>query len=372
MQSGNCRVVSPRPLAGVNRHSKATQRTPVPNSSEIESAMRQINILITSAGRRVELARCFREDGRQLGLDVKIVAVDSIPAWSAACRDADASHKVPPCLEPDYIDSLLQICQDDDIDFIIPTIDTELMAISENVHRFSEVGAYPIISSPNVIALARDKLETMRACLRHGIPVPKTVMPGNFSGPPEEWNWPIIIKPRDGSCSAGIRIINNPLEFSKAELLPQDLIQEFISGPEFTINVFIDRSGQLICSIPHRRIEVRAGEVSKGRTERCEMLEKLAADVVSILDGAQGPLCLQAIIDEEDGTARLTEVNARFGGGFPLAHRAGAAFTRWLLEEAAGLPFTGNNQWRSGVVMLRYDAAIFVEENIGQGDPREK
>ena len=115
-----------------------------------------------------------------------------------------------------------------------------------------------------------------------------------------------------------------------------------------------------MAAVPHRRIETRAGEVSKGVTRRHPALERAAADLVGALPGMRGALCFQAIVDGS-GEARLFEINARFGGGFPLAHRAGAPFSAWLLEDLAGLPSSAGNGWRDGVVMLRYDAAAFIE-----------
>jgi carbamoyl-phosphate synthase large subunit len=58
----------------------------------------------------------------------------------------------------------------------------------------------------------------------------------------------------------------------------------------------------------------------------------------------------------------ILEINARFGGGYPLAHRAGAPFTQWLLEEATDRSSSAHDDWRPGVTMLRYDEAIFIDE----------
>ena len=124
------------------------------------------------------------------------------------------------------------------------------------------------------------------------------------------------------------------------------------------MNVFFDRAGRLRSAVPHLRLETRAGEVSKGRTERVPLLLDLAAQLGAVLPAAEGPLCFQSIVGA-DGAGMIFEINARFGGGFPLAHRAGARFSRWLLEETAGLPVTSGDDWQDGLTMLRYDAAVF-------------
>jgi len=139
------------------------------------------------------------------------------------------------------------------------------------------------------------------------------------------------------------------------------IVQELWRGQEYTVNLFFDASGGLRCVVPHERIEVRAGEVSKGVTRRVPSLSLAAKRLESVLTGAYGPLCFQAIV-RDDGSFAIFELNARFGGGYPLAHEAGARFSQWLLEEAAGRPSTANDDWQAGVTMLRYDAAVFLHE----------
>jgi carbamoyl-phosphate synthase large subunit len=90
-------------------------------------------------------------------------------------------------------------------------------------------------------------------------------------------------------------------------------------------------------------------------------LQAAAKKLAQVLPGATGPLCFQAVI-MGSGEMAVFEINARFGGGYPLAHRAGARFSQWLLEEACGLPCTANDDWKEGVVMLRYDAAVFLND----------
>ena len=141
--------------------------------------------------------------------------------------------------------------------------------------------------------------------------------------------------------------------------------QEYLRGREYTVNIFFDRSGVLRAAVPHLRYETRAGEVSKGITEREPTLVNLAWKLGAILEGASGPLCFQAIITEE-GRVGVFEINARFGGGYPLAHQAGATFAKWLLEEAAGLPSSANDRWEEGLTMLRYSASFFRKSIPGK------
>ena len=137
------------------------------------------------------------------------------------------------------------------------------------------------------------------------------------------------------------------------------IVQDMATGREFTINVYVNRSGECICAVPHWRMEVRAGEVSKGITVKDCRLMTLARKVAEALPGAYGPLNIQCFMDDS-GSIQIIEMNARFGGGYPLAHRAGARFTDWLFEEQADKPLPYFDGWTDDLAMLRFDEAVFV------------
>ena len=157
----------------------------------------------------------------------------------------------------------------------------------------------------------------------------------------------------------GVCVVKNIEEARRAAGRRDDYVaQELVRGREYTVNLFFDQAGNLRSAVPHERCEVRSGEVSKGITRRDSRFMELARQLGAVLSGAVGPLCFQAITPES-GPPVVFEINARFGGGYPLAHQAGATFTRWLLEEIAGLPSSAHDQWEDGLTMLRYDAALF-------------
>ena len=217
-----------------------------------------------------------------------------------------------------------------------------------------------MISSPELVRLARDKLKTAEHLAGRGVPVPRSATPEAVLADPAAWPGPLMVKPRGGWSSLGLLKLDSVDALSPDDLPDGCLVQEFLEGDEYTINLYFDPAGRPVCVIPHFRYEVRAGEVSKGVTRRLDAVEKLGWDFGAAIEGARGPLCIQAIVTA-DGRLGMFEINARIGGGYPLAHAAGARFTRWMLEEAAGLPSSAHNDWRDGVVMLRYDAAVVVE-----------
>jgi len=132
------------------------------------------------------------------------------------------------------------------------------------------------------------------------------------------------------------------------------------SGEEHTVDILIGRGGEVLCAVPRRRIEVRGGEVSKGVTVRNPAIEDVAVRLAGALPGAFGVINVQ-LFHDANGEIAVLEINARFGGGYPLSARAGANYPRWILESLCGLESTArSDQWQSGLTMLRYDAEVFV------------
>lgn len=318
---------------------------------------RELTILFLSAGRRVELMECFRKDARDLGLSLRVLAADIKPDWSAACAKADRAFSVPKCTTDEFPGFLHDLCVRERVGLIIPTIDTELPVLSRLAPALETVGSHTVISSNAVVEMARDKLLTARMLGDAGISVPGTIPLEEFSELPPGWSWPLFAKPRAGSSSIGIRIVQ-AVDVPSLKEEANMILQERLTGSEYTVNMFFDRSGTLKAVVPHLRVETRSGEVSKAETCRIEDLEGIGWKLGEMLDHANGPICFQAM-RRATGEFAIFEINARFGGGFPIAHKAGARFSRWLLEEHAGLPSTAHNNWRSGIRMLRYDSAVF-------------
>ncbi len=320
--------------------------------------MTPLTMLLSSAGRRVELLEAFRQSARELGIALTVLASDLAPEWSAACQRADRSFAVPRADDPGFVPTMLEICRANQIALLVPTIDTELVALSRAAGDFAAIGTRVAVSEPGFVAIARDKLATAQALAAAGLPTVRTDQLDAVRANPDEWPWPLLIKPRHGSAGRLISVLQSPADLPEHE--PEPLIaQLLLQGPEYTINMFFDRNGKAHCVIPHRRVQVRAGEVEKGITERHDELCRIGWRIAEALSGIRGVICFQVILDPA-GPA-IFEINARFGGGYPLAHAAGATFARWLLEESAGLPLSANDAWREGITMLRYDAAVFAQ-----------
>lgn len=325
---------------------------------------RKFNILISSAGRRVVLARLFRAGLAELGLPGEVMAADISPLSAAYC-EAGTRFLVPRCTDPEFVPALLERCIEHDIRLVVPTIDTELPILAETREQFAAVGTTVAVSGPATVRTGQDKLHTHEWLERAGLPTVRQWTPE--TAPADPACYPLIAKPRFGSSSIGVHLLHGPdgLEpLRKSDYV----IEEIARGNEHTVDVYVDRGGALVCAIPRRRLETRAGEVSKGVTVAHRGLLDLAGRVVAALDDAYGVLNFQCFVDPETDRLAVIELNARFGGGFPLSDAAGAHVPRWMVEDLAGLTSTATRTFTDGLVMLRFDDAVFTTRDaLGPG-----
>ena len=316
-----------------------------------------MNVLVSAAGRRVRLVQHFREAVARLGLSSKVYACDSSP-MSAALYAADEYFLVPPACDAEHIPFVLGLCADRQIGLVVSVNDQELVAYAEARGPFEQQGTYIAIPSAAAVRLTRDKRATHDWFVENGFPVPRR-WPAEPPPAASELPFPIIVKPARGSAGIGVQLVRSKADLAGAlETTVDPVIEERQTGREFTVNVLASHDGQLVCAVPHLRLETRAGEVSKGRTFRHGELNRLAHRLVERLPGCRGPLNFQGFLDASGGV-RLTEINARFGGGYPLTHAAGGRFTDWLLMERMGRTVPREYaEWRPETVMLRYDMEI--------------
>ena len=316
------------------------------------------NVLISSAGRRVGLVRAFRQALEELGLHGQVLAAD-VSDLSSAFHLSDESFLVPPCTSPEFVPVLLDLCSREQVQLVVPTIDPELPVWADHREAFAQNGTTVAISSPEVIGIGWDKVATNDWLLRNGFPTVRQIIPRD--GAIGDLSFPIVVKPRNGSAAIGVQIVEDELTLRAAIRVGDFVAQELAPGIEHTIDVLVDRRGAPLCAVPRRRIEVRAGEVSKGRTVRSQPLIDLASRICAALPGAYGVITVQIFLDDTTGETNVIEINPRFGGGFPLAWEAGARFPTWLIQDVLGRSPAVRTDWKDGLVMLRYDDAVFVD-----------
>ena len=318
-----------------------------------------MRILFTGVGRRIELLQAFRNAALVLNKDLKIYGAD-MAGTAPALAFCDYTRKVVAMKDSGYIQNLLDICEADHIDLLIPTIDTDLLVLSENKEKFEAIGTRVMISDPDKIRICRDKNNTSQFFVDCGLHAP---MPVN--------NWkeyksgfPAFIKPKDGSSSINAFKVENEEELEVYAGQVEDyIVQPFVSGKEYTIDIFCDWNGNPISIVPRERLQVRAGEVLK--TQICKdstMIEEAKALCAAFKPC--GPMTVQLIRDAE-GIDWYIEINPRFGGGAPLSMKAGARSAEVILKLMDGEEVE-EQKVADGAIYSRFDQSVCITEGKGQ------
>lgn len=314
------------------------------------------NILILSAGRRVELVQAFSAELKTRYAGGLVFAADMNPAYSAACHVADGYFSVPKVTFGDYTDKLIDLCLTHKIGLVVPTIDTELLPLSLEIERFAEKGIHLILSSAEIVGLCRDKRKTSVLFESIGLPYPEIYSRDAI-------RFPCFAKPYNGSCSIGAEVIASPDGLTNKVLNDESLIfQELIdrSFIEYTVDAYYNRLGKICCLVPRERVEVRGGEVSKGVTRKNQVYEYLLPRL-SLLKGVRGCITLQLFAKPDTEQYYALEINPRFGGGYPLSYSARANYPGWLIDEYYfGKDIVFFDNWEENLMMLRYDAKVLV------------
>lgn len=327
--------------------------------SVIELMTQNTNIMVLSAGRRVELLQAFQEAVSAHLPMASVYAADLCPELSAACQVAHRSFKAPRVTSAGYIDFLIETCNENHIGMLVPTIDDELLGLSEVRTYFESEGTYVLVSDPALVAACRDKRMTGKVYDVLGIDQPEVysrTMP----------KIPCFCKPYDGSSGIGAIPILSERDLTERVIANEkNMFMELIGEEyrEFTVDCYYDRHGVLKCLVPRERIEVRSGEVSKGITRKHFVYDYLI-ERLKRLDGARGCITVQVFGNPETQCVKALEINPRFGGGYPLAQAAGANFPDWLIREYfLGETIDFFETWEESLLMLRYDTKVIVREN---------
>lgn len=320
-----------------------------------------MNVLVTSAGRRVSLVRAFQNELVKLIPNGKVFTAEVNPEWSSAARVSDGGFVVPYVTDDSYVDVLLSLCRKNSIHLIIPTIDTELEVLSKSRTLFQDNNITIAVSDYSLVELCRDKRLTNGLFELMGIPVPRAV---SMDAPV----FPVFAKPYDGSLSKGIMLLRQEHEVTEDILNnPKLMFMEYLSPElyqEYTVDAYYDRYGELKCLVPRKRVEVRGGEISKGKTEKNYIYDYLKERLQKI-KGARSCLTIQFFASKIDDRIIGIEINPRFGGGYPLSYLSNANYPKWLIEEyLLGKSIAFFEDWIENRVMLRYDEEVIFDDNV--------
>ena len=322
--------------------------------------MTEYNILILSAGRRVELVQSFQKAAKRLNLKSNVVAGDCSET-APAIYFADRKAILPRINEDNYIDEIINVCKREDIRIVIPTIDTDLLILSEERERIeSESGAVVLISSNEVVTICRDKINTQKFLEENGFKIPKMYSEEELDS--GELEFPLFIKPKSGSSSINTFKVNNIEELATYKsLIKEPIVQDFMEGKEFTVDVFLDFDGNLITVVPRLRIATRSGEISKGKIIKDREIIEDIKRLVEVLKPI-GHITVQLM--KTNKGIEYIEINPRFGGGAPMSIQSGADSCENLYRLLMGENLEYNENYRDNIMFFRFDNSICVDENL--------
>jgi len=319
-----------------------------------------LGVLFTCVGRRVSLLKSFRRASKQLKINAAFFGTDTTEL-SSALQLCDEGFLVKPTTHPGYIKQLLSIVKANSVKLLVPTVDLDLKVLARNKQKFTAAGCRVLVSTPQVVDICQDKRKTYQFLAKNGFDTVLT-MSVRAALSKKKLSWPCFLKPWDGSAGRGNAVVNNRRELSfYAKRIPNAICQEFITGTEHTCDVYVDFNLKVRCVVPRKRIEVRAGEVSKGQVVKNPHIISEATKLVETLGAGPGVITLQLFLTDDD-RLKFIEINPRFGGGAPLSIKAGANFPKWILQELSGKKLNIRfDSFKDDLIMLRYDSEVWLK-----------
>ena len=317
---------------------------------------RRPNVLMTAGSRRVALVHAFQRALAARG-GGRVVVTDVNP-MSPSVFVTDRAYRVPLSSDPRYIGEILRIADHERCGLIVPTIDDELTDFARAAEAFLVAGVRVAVSPPTTTAVCRDKLATCRTLTAAGIAAAASWLPHEV---PEASTFPLFVKPRCGRGGVGAVPIRDrrDLEFF-VDYVEDAIVQEYLTGPEFTIDVLCDWAGVPLAIVPRERVVIRAGVSDRGRTVNDPALIALAQSCASVVPFV-GPVNIQCRVVQ--GRPTVFEINPRFSGGIPLTIAAGVDVPGMLIDLTAGAqlrPIIG--AFKENLWMTNYETSVFVEE----------
>lgn len=313
-----------------------------------------MNILILSCGTRNKLVRYFREEGN--GFE-RVVGTDC-SAYAPALYETDKHYLVPRMTSPNYLDTILNICADEKIDAVLPLQEDELYLISSNKELFTKRGICPIVSEPDTVELCRDKFAFYNHMTKHNLPtLPTCDSLTAFRSRYEtgSMDFPVFVKPRRGCGSIGVQKVEQMelLEALCKYCSDSLLIQSFAEGEEYGIDLYVDLLSHKPVSIfAKKKLRMRAGETEKSVSVKDDTLFSLVSQTVETLSLA-GPVDMDIFC--VDGKYYISEINPRFGGGYPHAYSCGVNFPNLIASNLSGQENTDTiGSYEDGICMLKY------------------
>lgn len=313
-----------------------------------------MNILITSAGTRNKVIQYFKENFNGIG---NVIATD-MSDIAPAIYDADKFFLTPKIDDENYIDKLIEICKKEKVSAVFSLIDPELSLIAKNKDRFLEIGVIPIVSKYEVVELAFDKYEMYKYLISNGFKTAKTyINKEDFYQDLEKKiiDFPVFVKPVRGSASLNISKVTCKKELDLLFELYDDLIiQEFLNGQEIGADVYVDPISKKVVSIfTKEKIKMRAGETDKARSFKDDKLFSL---IISLVEKIGYEYMIDIDIFKIGDEYYFSEINPRFGGGYPHAYEAGVNFPKMIINSLNHIENRKQiGEYEENIYMMKYN-----------------
>lgn len=313
-----------------------------------------MNILILSAGTRNKVVQYFKKEISGKG---SVVATDC-SNLAPAIYDADKYYIVPPMVEDGYLDVILDICKKEKIDAVLTLIDPEISLLAENRDKFKALGTTPIVSDYDKVEMCFDKFKMYEFLVNNGFKTAKSYVDKEaFYADLDagKITFPVFVKPVKGSASININKVTSKEEVEVLFTLCDNLmIQEFMNGTEYGADCYIDMlSGETVAIFTKQKIKMRAGETDKSVSVKDEKLFELIKKFIRTA-GFKGIIDID--IFDVDGEYYISEVNPRFGGGYPHAYECGVNVPKLICENISGRENASEiGSYDEGVYMMKYN-----------------
>ena len=330
-----------------------------------------MNILFTCVGRRKYLVDYFKAESNIVS---KIVGAD-MSNTAPALAGCDIWHIVPSIYDEHYIDRLLDVCKKESIDALISLNYMELPILAKSRERFDSLGVRLVLANDAAIDICSDKYSTYLFCKDKNIPAPISFVDLEValqSIKKRSISYPLIVKPRWGSASFGLHVVESDQELIEAydvckkslansylsqfkESDDDVLIQEFINGKEYGVDIFNDMDGQYRGVVCKEKLSMRAGETDKAISVDASRFNQSAKTIGETLKHVGNMDC---DFLEKNGQLYLLELNPRFGGGYPFSHESGANLVKALLLSLLGRNDEIEIAYNSGKVFAKCDTIV--------------
>jgi carbamoyl-phosphate synthase large subunit len=266
-------------------------------------------------------------------------------------------HRLLAGADPHFVTHVLQLCRQHAIDVLVPTVDSELLGVANAEAAFASAGVRVLVASPETLTICLDKLSLLRTC-GDTVPVGRfAALDGAFT--PEGWDFPVIVKPRSGSGSRGIEIVRSPAQLVHHPHDGSMLVQEFLPGEEYSVDVLAGRDGRIVAAVPRARLKVDSGVAVAAMTLHDPELEDHARRVATRV-GLRYTANIQ-FRRRADGTPVLLEVNARFPGTMPLTVQSGVNMPLLSLRDVLGDPPPPGPMPFRDIAVVRYWTEEFID-----------